>query len=112
MMVISPPMGFKTDMFIRCKLRLNAVARREQSLGLFHALGKVLYNKRQSCDLRRSVAALNFFSNFTPQVWAIQAKMTRTELNRRKDKGHMANLTRCRPTCQVVRDRGTRMTST
>lgn len=28
-------------------LRLNAVARREQSLGLFHALGKVLYNKSE-----------------------------------------------------------------
>jgi hypothetical protein len=28
--------------------RLNQIARREQSLGLFHALGKVLYNKRKS----------------------------------------------------------------
>jgi hypothetical protein len=28
--------------------RLNQIARREQSLGLFHALGKVLYNKRES----------------------------------------------------------------
>lgn len=27
--------------------RLNQIARREQSLGLFHALGKVLYNKRK-----------------------------------------------------------------
>lgn len=26
---------------------LDAVSRREQSLGLFHALGKVLYNKSQ-----------------------------------------------------------------
>lgn len=34
-------------------LRLNAVARREQSLGLFHALGKVLYNKRQDCNVSR-----------------------------------------------------------
>lgn len=29
-------------------IRLNQIARREQSLGLFHALGKVLYNKRMS----------------------------------------------------------------
>ena len=32
---------------VSSRLSLDAVTRREQSLGLFHALGKVLYNKRE-----------------------------------------------------------------
>jgi len=42
-------------LLIVCLYRLNQIARREQSLGLFHALGKVLYNKRKSgtCHCKR-----------------------------------------------------------
>jgi cell cycle checkpoint protein len=36
------------QVLIDADIRLDAVTRREQSLGLFHALGKVFYNKRLS----------------------------------------------------------------
>lgn len=38
-------MSFEVE--IQADIRLDAVTRREQSLNLFHALGKVLYNKRE-----------------------------------------------------------------
>ncbi|KAK4685335.1 cell cycle checkpoint protein, partial [Tremellales sp. Uapishka_1] len=40
--------GAKLDVSRDLRLVLDAVTRREQSLGLFHALGKVFYNKRWS----------------------------------------------------------------
>jgi hypothetical protein len=46
-------------------LRLNAVARREQSLGLFHALGKVLYNKRELAFRRISSAIHRHLGHFS-----------------------------------------------